>query len=89
MPALDAFHLYLARPDFKGLKVKSNTFGKGLEAEVLRDLDSPFLDIRQGAIRGLVERWRLPSRTWKVQETVRSIAEVTSNRSATLSRVGL
>jgi hypothetical protein len=57
MPALDAFQLYRGRPYFQGLKLKRNTFGAGLADEVLRDLKSPFLDIRQSAIRGLVERW--------------------------------
>jgi hypothetical protein len=57
MPALDAFHLYRGRPDFQGLKSPRNTFGDGLSDEVLGDLQSPFLDIRQSAIRGLVERW--------------------------------
>jgi len=57
MPALDAFNLYRVRPRFAGLKIESDTFGDGLSQETLRDLASPFLDIRQAAIRGLVERW--------------------------------
>ena len=57
MPALDAFNLYRARPRFVALKNHEDTFGEGLSDEVITRLESPVMQVRQGAIRELVENW--------------------------------
>ena len=57
MPALDAFNLYRARPRFVAIKTYKDTFGEGLSAEVIARLENPVMQVRQGAIRELVESW--------------------------------
>jgi len=57
MPALDAFNLYRARPGFAAIKARKDTFGEGLSDEVVARLGSPVMQVRQGAIRELVEGW--------------------------------
>lgn len=57
MPAFDAFRTYRARPEFYGLKGRSDTFGEGLSRDVKIKLASPDLHERQGAVRELIEGW--------------------------------
>ena len=57
MPALDAFRVYLERPDFLGKKAGRNTFGGGLDAETLKRVLSGDRETRLGALHGLVQGW--------------------------------
>ena len=57
MPALDAFRVYLERPDFLGKKAGSNTFGGGLDASTLERVLSGDRETRLEALHGLVQGW--------------------------------
>ena len=57
MPALNAFRVYLERPDFLGNKAGSNTFGGGLDAWTLERVLSGDRETRLDALHGLVQGW--------------------------------
>jgi hypothetical protein len=58
MPSMDAFRLYLLRPEFGGKKLpRVDTFGEGLPDELVARLAGDDLRVRREALRGLVERW--------------------------------
>ena len=57
MPALDAFHLYLARPPFRARKVPADTFGQGLSESLEARLTGTDRNVRRAALRELVEGW--------------------------------
>jgi hypothetical protein len=53
-PVYEAFRLYQQRPRFRD---KGNTFGKGLDPKLERDLRSERLRTRQTALQAVVHRW--------------------------------
>ena len=57
MPALNAFRVYLERPDFLGNKAGSNTFGEGLDAWTFERVFSGDREARLDALHALVQGW--------------------------------
>lgn len=57
MPAHDALQTYRARPAFYGRKIRVDTFGPGLPAELVGRITGKDLQVRLDAINGLVESW--------------------------------
>ena len=57
-PAYEAFKLYHQRQLVYGIKPPDiNTFGKGLDPEIITQLKSPKHTVRLEAIKGLVKKW--------------------------------
>jgi hypothetical protein len=56
-PVYEAFTQYQRRQAFRGDESKRDTFGKGLEPELVRSLKSENTQTRLTALRGLVHRW--------------------------------
>lgn len=56
-PAFEALRLYRQREEIFGLKGKVDTFGRGLDESVRKQLRSPDAAERRQAVEGLISRW--------------------------------
>jgi hypothetical protein len=56
-PAFEALRLYRQREEIFGLKGKVDTFGRGLDESVRKQLRSPEAAERRQAVEGLISRW--------------------------------